>query len=401
MTGTSDPDDRVRLRGIHNDLALRPWPYPPRDVVRAHLNEAPFAPPEAIVEALTSFVQHLNRYADFAPDVEVKLASKLGLTPDKVYVGAGSFSILHTLLTATCDPGDEVVYPWRTYEGYLSLFSVGAITPVAVPTLSDGRADIEAMIRVIGPRTRVILMCSPNNPSGTVTTATEFEALMARVPRDVLVVLDEAYAEFVTDLDAVKGLEHVRRHPNLVLARTFSKAYGLAGLRIGYLVGRPYLVERVRQLGIANGVSSLSRVAVNAALEARAQGEVARRVSLLVKERGRIRRSLIAMGLDVPVSQGSFIWLPLGPSAEELGSHVVDHGIAVRVFAPDGLRYSILTPKLNDRFLGLVEEWLDLRDAAGAMTSEIAASAGDPPPAEHGRGRGRASVRQETHSSRL
>ncbi|MBU4465394.1 MAG: aminotransferase class I/II-fold pyridoxal phosphate-dependent enzyme, partial [Actinobacteria bacterium] len=199
------------------------------DAFKLSSNENPYEPLPSVIESLRQTVG-VNRYPDAsAARLRQRLAARFGVTAAEVHIGAGSVSILSQLLLAAAAPGDEVVYAWRSFEAYPGLTLIAGATPVEVPLNADGSHDLPAMAAAVTERTRVVIVCSPNNPTGTIVTHDAFEAFLAAIPNDVLVILDEAYAEFVTDPEAVDGMRvlGLSGHPNVVALRTFSKAYGL------------------------------------------------------------------------------------------------------------------------------------------------------------------------------
>ena len=225
-------------------------------------------------------------------------------------VATGSVALIYQLLTAFCEPGDEVVHAWRSFEAYPIAIAAAAATSVPVPVTADGRHDLEAMLASIGPRTRCVMVCTPNNPTGPAVTQTELDAFLARVPDEVLVVVDEAYVEFVRMDDKVDGIETYRAHPNVVLFRTFSKAYGLAGFRVGYAVAQEPIAAALRAVSLPFGVSGVAQAAAIASLDAEAA--LFERVDALVAERTRVQAGLREAGWDLPEAQGNFVWFGLG-----------------------------------------------------------------------------------------
>lgn len=302
-------------------------------------NENPFPPLPGVVEAVQAQTSY-NRYPDAtALALRAVLANRFGLTAEQVHVAPGSVAILHELARATSGPGDEIVYAWRSFEAYPGVVTVAGATSVQVPNRADGGHDLDAMAAAVTERTRMVLVCSPNNPTGPIVTAAEFDAFMAAVPQSVLVVLDEAYAEFVTDEAAVHGHPLLAAHPNLVVLRTFSKAYGLAGLRVGYALGPDYVLDAVRACAIPLSVTAQGQAAALASLEREA--ELLGRVTEIATLRDRIVVELRAQGWDVPDAQGNFLWLPTGERTATAAAAFEDAGIIVRAFLPEGIRISI------------------------------------------------------------
>lgn len=302
-------------------------------------NENPFPPLPGVVEAVQAQTSY-NRYPDAtALALRAVLANRFGLTAEQVHVAPGSVAILHELARATSGPGDEIVYAWRSFEAYPGVVTVAGATSVQVPNRADGGHDLDAMAAAVTERTRMVLVCSPNNPTGPIVTAAGFDAFMASVPQSVLVVLDEAYAEFVTDEAAVHGHPLLAAHPNLVVLRTFSKAYGLAGLRVGYALGPDYVLDAVRACAIPLSVTAQGQAAALASLEREA--ELLERVTEIAALRDRIVVELRAQGWDVPDAQGNFLWLPTGERTATAAAAFEDAGIIVRAFPPEGIRISI------------------------------------------------------------
>jgi histidinol-phosphate aminotransferase len=302
-------------------------------------NENPFDPLPGVVDAVNA-VSAFNRYPDAsALALRERLATRYGLTTDEVHIGAGSVALLAQLILAAAGPGDEVLYSWRSFEAYPSLVTVSGATSVTAPNRADHGHDLPAMAALITPRTRVVIVCSPNNPTGVIVTADEFEAFMDQVPADLLVILDEAYAEFVTDPTAVDGTTLLGRYPNLVVLRTFSKAYGLAGLRVGYGLGPVGILDAARATAIPLSVTGQGSAAALASLDA--EPELLARVGVIAERRDGIRAALVAAGLDIPRSQANFVWLPLGEATAATTDTFTNAGLVVRPFHPEGIRVSI------------------------------------------------------------
>ncbi|MBO9625930.1 MAG: histidinol-phosphate transaminase [Microbacterium sp.] len=311
------------------------------DAFKLSSNENPFDPLPSVLAAL-EHTTPINRYPDAtAGRLRERLGIRFGVDPDQVHVAAGSVSILHQLILATSSVGDEVVYAWRSFEAYPSLPLVAGATGVQVPLTADSRHDLDAMADAVTERTRAIIVCTPNNPTGPIITSAEFAAFVARVPADVLIILDEAYAEFVTAPGAVDGLAEriFERHPNVVVLRTFSKAYGLAGLRIGYAIGDTRVLDAARTTGIPLSVTSSAENAAIASLDA--EDELLARVAVIVERRTRLVDGLRAQGWDVPDAQGNFVWLPTGEGTDAAAAAFVAGELVVRPFSGDGIRISV------------------------------------------------------------
>jgi len=302
-------------------------------------NENPFDPLPGVVAAVRAETA-FNRYPDAsALALRERLAADWNLTADEVHVGSGSVALLAQLILAAAGPGDEVLYSWRSFEAYPSLVTVSGATSVRVPNRADHGHDLTAMAARVTDRTRVVIICSPNNPTGSIVTATEFDAFMEEVPADLLVILDEAYAEFVTDPDAVAGKDVLGRYPNVVVLRTFSKAYGLAGLRVGYGLGAASILDAARATAIPLSVTGQASAAALASLDAAT--ELLDRVSILAARRDAAFAALSDQGWALPQPQGNFLWLPTGSETTEVAGTLAAAGLVVRAFAPEGIRVSI------------------------------------------------------------
>jgi len=323
------------------------------DAFKLSSNENPFAPIAAVLEAIAD--SSVNRYPDgAATTLRNKLAERHGVSPDNVQVGAGSVAILAQLITAAAGAGDEVIYSWRSFEAYPGLVTVAGASSVRVPNTPDHRHDLLGMAAAITDRTRVILVCSPNNPTSSIVTKSEFDAFMAQVPATVLVILDEAYAEFVTDPEAVVGPPLLATYPNLVVLRTFSKAFGLAGLRVGFALGPQYIMDAARSAAIPLSVIEPAQRAAIVSLEH--ESELLERVAALAELRDEIWNALVEQGWEAPRPHGNFLWLPTGDHTAWASEVFSEHGIVVRALAPEGLRVSVGERESVDKLLSASQE---------------------------------------------
>ncbi len=329
---------RVRLRPeIEATAPYRQGEKAPVDAFKLSSNENPFDPIPAVLAAIEA--SSVNRYPDgTATELRARIAARWNVAAEQVHVGAGSVAILAQLITAAAGPGEEVVYSWRSFEAYPGLVTVAGATSVQVPNTPDHRHDLPAMVTAITDRTRVVIVCSPNNPTSTIVTADEFAQFLAAVPPTVLVILDEAYAEFVTDASAVVGERFLLSYPNLVVLRTFSKAYGLAGLRVGYAIGATYIMDAARSSAIPLSVIEPAQRAAIASLEHEA--EILLRVDVINAQRDSVWHALVAQGWNVPRAQGNFVWLPTGADTDWAAAVFAQHGIVVRSLGT-GVRVSI------------------------------------------------------------
>jgi histidinol-phosphate aminotransferase len=321
-------------------------------------NENPYPPLPGVLDAVARAAAEMNRYPDMGcVALYDALAAKLDVAPDQLAAGTGSVAVLYQLLQAYCDPADEVVHAWRSFEAYPIAVSVAGAVSVQVPLTAGGRHDLDAMAAAVTDRTKVVVLCTPNNPTGPALTHTEVAAFVDRIPGEVLVVVDEAYREFVRIDDPVDTLALIRERANVVAMRTFAKPYGLAGLRVGYLVGPAVIASAVRACSLPFGVSTIAQAAAVASLEA--EDELLARVDALVAERDRVTGALTDQGWDLPDAQGNFVWLALGERTTDFAAAAEAAGIMVRPFAGDGVRISIGEVEANDRFLEIASRSAD------------------------------------------
>jgi histidinol-phosphate aminotransferase len=339
---------------IRADLATLPAYVPGRTVrgaVKLSSNEVALPPPPAMLEAISRAAGEANRYPDMSVSgLTQRLAERHAVGVENVAVGCGSVLLCQQLVQVSCGaPGDAVLFAWRSFETYPIVTRVGRADPIAVPLDAEHRHDPEAMLAAITPRTRLVFVCNPNNPTGTALRRDELLELLDHVPPDVLVALDEAYHEFVTDDRVPDGLDLLAERSNLVVLRTFSKAYRLAGLRVGYAVGAPHVIEALRKVYPAFSVNSLAQAGALAALDC--LPELLASCADIATERERVHRALTGAGYPVPPSQANFVWLPLAERAAEFAAHCERAGVIVRPFAGDGVRVTVALPEENDRFL--------------------------------------------------
>ncbi|MEO2086293.1 MAG: histidinol-phosphate transaminase [Acidimicrobiales bacterium] len=324
------------------------------DAIKLASNENPYPPVPAVVEAIAAAAGDVNRYGDHrAADLRAAIAGWLDVDVDRVAAGCGSVGLLQQLLLAYVDPGDEVVYPWPSFEAYPIDVQLTGGVEVTVP-LVDHTFDLDAVAAAVTDRTKLVLLANPNNPTGTAVHVDQLRRLVEQVPGDVLVVVDEAYREFVTaDLgDPITDLQP--GHPNVVVLRTFSKAFGLAALRTGYAVADPEVVVELDKVLIAFAVNHLAQVASLAAIAAR--DEVQAVVDRITAERDRVVASLRADGWDLPDAHANFVYLPLGSRTDVVFPEMERRGVVVRPFPGVGMRVTIGTPAQNDRFLATLAE---------------------------------------------
>lgn len=360
-TSAAAPTSPVRLRETLRTVpAYAPGrPATPREGLtpyKVSSNENPYPPLPAVLEVVANAAATMNRYPDMAARALTQaLADHAGVPADRIATGTGSVGVLGQLVAATCDQGDEVVFAWRSFEAYPIVVTLAGAVPVPVPLDAELRHDLDAMAAAITDRTRLVLVCSPNNPTGPVVHAAELDAFLDKVPADVLVVIDEAYTEFVRDDDAPDALAVHRARPNVAVLRTFSKAYGLAGLRVGYAVAHPPVAEALRKTAVPFGVSTIAQDAAVASLKAGDQ--LAERVEALVEERTRVVQALAAQGWKLPTTQANFVYLPLGELSGEFATACAEHALMVRPYGTDGVRVTIGEREANDRMIEIAAEF--------------------------------------------
>jgi histidinol-phosphate aminotransferase len=318
-------------------------------------NESPYGPLPSVLAVVAESAAGLNRYPDHtSAGLAAAIAARHGIPAGHVAVGCGSVGITQQLMQATVEPGAEVIYAWRSFEAYPGLADLASATSVRVP-LRDQAHDLAAMAAAITDRTRLIFVCNPNNPTGTVRHRAELTWFLDQVPADCLVVLDEAYHEYGRDPDVPDGLTLYPTRPNLAVVRTFSKAYGLAALRVGYLIGHEPVAAAVRKTQLPFAVNALAQTAAMASLAA--ESELLERVDTVVKERGRVRDELLDQGWKVPPTEANFVWLALGADTAGFAAACDRAGVSVRPYEPDGVRISIGEPEANDMFLAAARAW--------------------------------------------
>jgi histidinol-phosphate aminotransferase len=348
-----------RLRGaldaVPAYVAGRRPPEARSAVARLASNENPWGPAPAVRDAVLAAAADLNRYPDNSSGQLVeRLAALHGVDRECIAVATGSVAILGQLAQVCVEPGDEVLFGWRSFEAYPIVTQVAGGRPIAVPLAGDLGFDLTRMVERCSARTRLVFICNPNNPTGTARGRDAIEGLCAELPDEVVVAVDEAYFEFA-DQSHVDCLPLARERENVCVLRTFSKAYGLAGVRVGYAVGSPPLVASLRKAAIPFGVSALAQAAALAALDA--EPEMASWVRLVVAERRRLQRALRSMGFAVTDSAANFVWLPTGSQSGQFADYCEERGVLVRAYAADGTRVTIADPASNDRFLTVASEW--------------------------------------------
>jgi histidinol-phosphate aminotransferase len=325
-------------------------------------NETVFGPLPSVRMAIERATDNVNRYPDSAC-VQLKAAlakhlssaSSADVAPEQVAVGCGSVSLCQQLVQITAAAGDEVVMGWRSFELYPPQVQVAGATAVKVP-LADHTYDLYAMLAAVTDRTRLIFVCNPNNPTSTVVDPDALVRFVEAVPSHIVIAIDEAYVEYIRDGMLPDSLELARARSNVVVLRTFSKAYGLAGLRVGYAVGHPELITALDKVFVPFSVTGISQAAAIASLNA--ADELLARTDAVVAERSRVGAALRDAGFSLPPTQANFVWLPLGPRTADFVAQAADARIVVRPYGMDGVRVTVGAPEENDALLGFARDWI-------------------------------------------
>lgn len=326
-------------------------------------NENHYEPLPSVLRAAELALADLHRYPDFASTgLVTALSERFAVPSTDLAVGTGSVGLLQQLVQITSGPGDGVVFAWRSFEAYPIVTTIAGATEQRVPLDADHRHDLTAMLAAIDETTRLVLVCNPNNPTSTAVDEVALRDFVARVPSDVLIVLDEAYREFVDPVRIPDGLNLYREHENVAVLRTFSKAYGLAALRVGFCVAHEPVAEALRKVQVPFGVSTVAQAAAIASLDA--EEELLDRVGAIVAERDRVVEGLRACGLEPAETEANFVWLFLGDGTSDFAARCEEAGLAVRPFPAEGVRVTIGGPEANDRLLALARQWASPFDPA-------------------------------------
>lgn len=325
------------------------------NAIKLASNENPEPPLTAIVDAVTAAARVAHRYADHrATAVRERLASWLGVDAASVTVGAGSVGLLQQLFLTFIDAGDEVVYPWRSFEVYPVYTKLMGGKETTTPLNAQHAFDLDALAAAITPATRMVLLATPNNPTGTALRVSEMRQLLQGVSPSTVFVIDEAYREFLDPSfgDPVKEL--VPEFPNVVVTRTFSKAHGLAGIRVGYAIGHPEVVSSIDKTLFPFAVNGLAQAAAIAAIDN--EDQINARVRTILGERSRVIASLKSDGWTMPDAQANFVYLPLGADSDSIYLEMEKRGVVTRPFSNEGIRITIGSVEENDRFLRTLAE---------------------------------------------
>lgn len=366
----SEESTSIPVRPVFDTLpsyAAGKPPAPVEGLTRYKLssNENPLGPVPEMARVLAEF-DAVHRYPDpLSTALRTALAGQLGVDAEDIVTGAGSLGALNQIIKTFAGVNadgvqDEVIYAWRSFEAYPILVGIMGARSVQVPNLPNGAHDLDAMAAAVTDRTRLILVCTPNNPTGPAVTESQIRSFLAKVPATVPVVIDEAYFEFCAassipegEEPPLNGLDIYRDYPNVIILRTFSKAQGLAGLRVGYSISHPQITRHLRVAATPFAVSALAERAAVASIEH--QEAVMARVRHIVAERERVTARLRELGYEFPSTYANFVWLPLGERTGEFVDLMNRNALSVRAFGSEGVRVSIGEVEANDRFLSLCE----------------------------------------------
>jgi len=344
--------------GLHEDAAREA--FGAEDIIKLASNESPWGPHPAVVEAIAAAASRLNRYPDqYSKRLRRRIAQRFEVEPSQVAIGNGSCELLLAAAEALCEPGDEILFAWPSFSIYPHLAALTGASEIRVPLAEGYVHDLDAMLTEITAATQLVCVNNPNNPTGTHLPASRIAAFLEKVPQHVTVALDEAYIEFQTNDDPDDTVDFLKRFPNVVLLRTFSKVYGLAGLRCGYALGSAKFRAAVDAVRQPFSVNELAQVA---GAEALMHGDdVLGRVERTIVERVFVEEGARDLGLDPPDSQANFSWIPLGDHDEaEVIQRLGERGIVVRggtsLGGPGHIRVTYGTRAENERFLEALEE---------------------------------------------
>ena len=320
------------------------------NAIKLASNENPLPPIASILDAVTHAAAGANRYADHrATAVRARLADSLGIDASMVTVGCGSVGLLQQIALTYIDPGDQVIYPWRSFEVYPVYTQLMGGVAIQTPLTAAHAFDLEAVAESLTERTKLVLLSTPNNPTGTALRTTEMRTLLTRIPRSVIVVIDEAYREFMDPTYGDPVTDLLPEFPNVIVTRTFSKAHGLAGIRVGSAIADPSVIDAIDKSLFPFAVNAIAQAAAIAAIDA--ADEINIRVAAILAERARVIAALTADGWSLPDQQANFVYLPIGERTDSVYLDMEKRGVVTRPFSGEGIRVTISTPDENDRFL--------------------------------------------------
>lgn len=324
------------------------------DICKLSSNESPYGPFPAAIEAMQAEVSELNRYPEGASvSLHQKLSALHGVPAERIVVGSGSNELLRLIAQAVLRPGDEVVYPWPSFIVYPTVTQMFGATKVPVPLVDGAHYDLDALLAAVTDRTRILFLCNPNNPTGTIYTREVFESFLDRLPAHVLLVLDEAYFEFVTDPAYPDGLAYFDGERPIVVLRTFSKIYGLAGVRVGYGFMPELLCHAIDCIREPFNVNSIAQAGALASLDDAA--EVQRRRAENQEQKTYLYSGFDRLGIEWVPSEANFVWVKTEKPAEVFEG-LLEEGVIVRAFGPTpALRVGVGTPEDSRRTIEAFE----------------------------------------------
>jgi histidinol-phosphate aminotransferase len=371
----SAPAESIRLRSVLGSLPAyvpgKPAPDDGLQRFKVSSNESAFPPLPQVQRAVSGAMESGQLYPDMAA---VALREAIAadhrsrgadVRADDIVVSTGSVAVTGDLVRALVDQGDEVVHPWRSFEAYPIIVRSHGGKDVQVPLGPGEVLDLEAMVAAVTERTKLVILCTPNNPTGPALTTEQIRDFLHRVPAHVVVALDEAYREFVDPEFVPDTAALFAEYGNVVLLRTFSKNQGIAGVRIGYAVAHPRLAVALNKVTLPFGASSLAQAAALATFEPEVASELERRAALVRSERHRVLDALADQGWELPDSQGNFVYFPLRERSAEFAAFADARGLVIRAYGTDGARVTIAQSEANDRLITIAGEWLSRRDGDG------------------------------------
>lgn len=354
--------EKIRLRPALEKLpayvAGRPAADDGRRRFKISSNESPFPPLPEVREAAIAAMEGTNRYPDAAAQaLREALGAEHQVDPSQIVLSTGAVAVSGDLVRALVGDGDEVVFAWRSFEAYPILVGSHGGTSVTVPLTDTFEHDLPTMAAAITERTRLVILCTPNNPTGPSLTTEAVEEFLAAVPEHVVVAIDEAYREFHDPATVLDSAAIRRRHGNVVLLRTFSKMQGLAGLRIGYAVAHPRLARALSQVTVPFGASVLAQAAALATLRPEVRERLDAQAAWIRGERERVMTALAEQGWELPVSQGNFVYFPLGEDSAAFAAFAEERGVVLRAYGTDGVRASIAEAEASDLLIEAAGAW--------------------------------------------
>jgi len=331
-----------------------------KDIIKLASNENPLGASPLAVKAMVRELQtNANFYPEsLAPSLTAKLAKKFNLTSDHFYIDNGADGILSKLGMAFINPGDDCIISALTFPVYESIIGLMTGNCVVIPQTADYRSNVDGMIKAITPKTKLVFLCNPNNPTGTITTRDEFDRLIKAIPENTLLISDEAYYEFADDPDYPQSLEYLEKYPNLIVLRTFSKVYGLAGVRVGYAIAHPDLIRALLKTRETFAVNRAAQAGALAAMDDEEFIVKARQAN--AAGRKQIYDGLFSMGFKAYPAQGNFVFSDLGHPVAPIFNGLLREGVIIRPLGPQGapncIRVSVGTAEQNERFLKALQK---------------------------------------------